>query len=157
MLAVVYCPLLTVCPSVFLCMLNCSTFVAYYICCSFKVRRRWRTAHNFPAKSSSAGNNLRQHETTRVDERYSRSGGTIRQPSKARTTISDSCCRIYSGYCGISGSIHLRVRYSSAKRIAVCLSSSFCNSLIIIIIISIFVKRHKVVTSDALAAVGCVC
>jgi len=29
--------------------------------------------------------------------------------------------------------------------------------IIIIIIISTFVKRHKVVTSEALAAVGCVC
>jgi len=29
--------------------------------------------------------------------------------------------------------------------------------IIIIIIISIFVTRHKVVTSEALAAVGCVC
>jgi len=29
--------------------------------------------------------------------------------------------------------------------------------IIIIIIISIFVKRYKVVTSEALAAVGCVC
>jgi len=29
--------------------------------------------------------------------------------------------------------------------------------VIIIIIISIFVKRQKVVTSEALAAVGCVC
>ena len=29
--------------------------------------------------------------------------------------------------------------------------------IIILIIISIFVKLHKVVTSEALAAVGCVC
>ena len=29
--------------------------------------------------------------------------------------------------------------------------------IIIMKIISIFVKRHKVVTSEALAAVGCVC
>jgi len=34
---------------------------------------------------------------------------------------------------------------------------TFLKYVIIIIIISIFVKRHKVVTSEALAAVGCVC
>jgi len=42
----------------------------------------------------------------------------------------------------------------NAKNIHSCVTFIM---IITIIIISIFVKRHKVVTSEALAAVGCVC
>jgi len=40
---------------------------------------------------------------------------------------------------------------------AVLSCGTVTSFIIIIIIINIFVKRHKVVTSEALAAVGCVC